>query len=121
MDKDTFHNSLTENGGGPTSNRFSRRLGLSVSPGGGDGATTDNFERQFLRVLNRINHTIELNEIRLAENDRRNVIKDEWQQVALVVDRVLLFIFMATTLGVTYGIMFQAPNSPRFLLGLDND
>ena len=117
MDKDTFHNSLSENGG-PTTNRFSTRLGLSVSSGS-DGATTDNFERQFLRVLNRINHTIELNEIRLAENDRRTVIKDEWQQVALVVDRVLLFIFMATTLGVTYGIMFQAPNSPRFLLGQD--
>ncbi|KAK2167531.1 hypothetical protein NP493_1271g01026 [Ridgeia piscesae] len=120
MDKDTFHNNLPENGGLPPTSRFSMRLGLAGTSSG-DGAVSDNFERQFLRVLNRINQTIEMNEIRLAEEDRRNAIKYEWQQVALVVDRMLLFVFMVTTLGVTYGIMFQAPNSSRFILGLDSD
>jgi len=120
MDKDTFHNNLPENGGLPPTSRFSMRLGLAGTSGG-DGGVSDHFERQFLRVLNRINQTIEMNEIRLAEEDRRTAIKYEWQQVALVVDRMLLFVFMVTTLGVTYGIMFQAPNSSRFILGLDKD
>ena len=49
--------------------------------------TIDNFERQFLRVLNKVYQTIERNEVRLAEQDRRDAIKLEWQQVALVIDR----------------------------------
>ncbi|KAI0221860.1 Ligand-gated ion channel 4 [Lamellibrachia satsuma] len=100
IDKDTFHSNLPENGGLPPTSRFSTRLGLAGSSSG-DGVASDNFERQFLRVLNRINQTIELNEMRVAEEDRRNIIKYEWQQVALVVDRMLLFVFMVTTLGVT--------------------
>ena len=47
----------------------------------------DNFERQFLRVLNKVYQTIERNDARLAEQDRRDAIKLEWQQVALVIDR----------------------------------
>jgi len=47
----------------------------------------DNFERQFLRVLNKVYQTIERNEVRLAEQDRKDAIKLEWQQVALVIDR----------------------------------
>ena len=116
MDKDTFHNNLPENGGLPPTSRFSMRLGLAGTSSG-DGAVSDNFEQQFLRVLNRINQTIEMNEIRLAEEDRRDVIKYEWQQVALVVDRVLFFVFVITTVGLTYGILIHAPNSWRYILG----
>lgn len=47
----------------------------------------DTFEKHFIRVLNKVYQTIEKNEIRLAEQDRRDTIKLEWQQVALVVDR----------------------------------
>ena len=50
-------------------------------------AAIDNFERQFLRVLSKVYQTIERNEIRLAEQDRKDAIKLEWQQVALVIDR----------------------------------
>ncbi|KAK2167529.1 hypothetical protein NP493_1271g01048 [Ridgeia piscesae] len=116
VDKDTFHNNLPENGGLPPTSRFSMRLGLAGTSSG-DGAVSDNFEQQFLRVLNRINQTIEMNEIRLAEEDRRDVIKYEWQQVALVVDRVLFFVFVITTVGLTYGILIHAPNSWRYILG----
>ncbi|KAG7175595.1 putative nicotinic acetylcholine receptor alpha 10-like [Homarus americanus] len=44
----------------------------------------DTFERHFIRVLNKVYQTIEKNEIRLAEQDRRDTIKLEWQQVALI-------------------------------------
>lgn len=47
----------------------------------------ENFERQFLRVLNKVYQHIERNEVRLADQDQRDVIKIEWQQVALVIDR----------------------------------
>lgn len=49
--------------------------------------SADSFERQFLKVLSKVYQHIERNEARLAEQDRKDVIKLEWQQVALVVDR----------------------------------
>ena len=47
----------------------------------------DNFERQFLRVLNKVYTAIERNEIRLSDHDRKDAIKLEWQQLALIIDR----------------------------------
>jgi hypothetical protein len=52
----------------------------------------DNFERQFLRVLNKVYQHIERSEARLADQDRKDVIKLEWQQVALVIDRYTRYI-----------------------------
>lgn len=45
-------------------------------------------------MLHKVYQTIERNEVRLAEQDRRDYIKQEWQQLALVVDRMLMFIFI---------------------------
>jgi hypothetical protein len=67
--------------------------GASFSPSGCPGAggiacsNLETFERQFIRVLNKVYTTIEKNEVRLLEQDRRDTIKLEWQQVALVIDR----------------------------------
>ena len=99
-----------ENGG--ISPRFSNRLRNAAA-----SSTVDNFEKQFLRVLHKVYQTIEKNEIRLAEQDRRDAIKLEWQQVALVVDRVLLYIFVAATVTVTFVILFHAPNSVISMFG----
>jgi len=41
------------------------------------------------------------NDARAAERDRQMSVRVEWQVVATVVDRVLLVIFVATTVGVT--------------------
>ncbi len=70
-----------------------------------------------MRVLQRVYQTIEKNDIRLAEQDRRDVIRLEWQQVALVVDRILLLVFLAVTVGTTAGIILNAPYSHGFLFG----
>ncbi|CAD5117806.1 DgyrCDS6557 [Dimorphilus gyrociliatus] len=110
--RDTFDaDRLPENGG--VSPRFLRRL--RQTPQNSSPQSLDNLERQFMRVLQKVQQTIEKNEIRLAEQDRRDIIKLEWQQVALVVDRILLYIFVFLTIGVTLCIMFQAPLSLDWL------
>ncbi|KAK5975058.1 hypothetical protein GCK32_010377 [Trichostrongylus colubriformis] len=35
---------------------------------------------------------------------------DEWKFVSMVLDRLLLYIFFAATLGGTVGVLFSAPN-----------
>ncbi|CAG0890050.1 unnamed protein product [Darwinula stevensoni] len=93
-----------ENGG--VTPRFNRRMAL-----GGES-----FERQFLRVLNKVYQTIEKNDSRLAEQDRRDTIRLEWQQVALVIDRLLLWVFIVATIGATFGILYMSPHTKLFTM-----
>lgn len=71
----------------------------------------ENFEIQFLKLLEKVNQTIEKNEVRTAEQDRRDKIKSEWQQVALIIDRFLLWVFIISTLGTTFGILSMSPHA----------
>ena len=103
--------------GGQASTGGQRGGGLGDSPPP-TGASLTHVERQFLQTLTKVQQTMEKNEFRLAEQDRRDVIKSEWQQVALVVDRVLLLAFMVTTLSITMAILLHAPHSKEFILGL---
>ncbi|ELT92735.1 hypothetical protein CAPTEDRAFT_165266 [Capitella teleta] len=96
------------------SSRYTDTLPSTISEG-------KDFERQFSRVLHKVHQTIDKNDIRLAEQDRRDIVRLEWQQVALVVDRILLLVFLAILLGVTGSIMFQAPHSFHFLFGDPED
>lgn len=82
-------------------------------PGGGGGGGGDNdFERHFLRVLHKVYQTIERNDIRQAEQDRRDHIRLEWQQVSLVCDRFLLALFVIVTAVATFAILFSSPHGP---------
>lgn len=72
----------------------------------------DSFEAQFLRVLNKVNHTIERNELRLTEQERRDVTEVEWKQVALVCDRFLLWAFLLATAITTTVILCGSPYGP---------
>ncbi|CAL4103525.1 unnamed protein product, partial [Meganyctiphanes norvegica] len=67
-------------------------------------------EQQFLRVLNKVYNTIEKNEMRLGEQDRREATRVEWQQVALVCDRFLLACFVMATCIATFSILFSSPH-----------
>lgn len=91
----------------------------TATPSSGVPASRDqhNFEQCFLRMLDRVHRTIEKSEFRMAEQERRDVIKREWQMVALVVDRVLLVVFMIATLSITAAILLHAPHSAEFLFG----
>ncbi|XP_064613958.1 neuronal acetylcholine receptor subunit alpha-10-like [Liolophura sinensis] len=94
-----------ENGG------INARFTHLLNPPSTNGPMAENFERQFMRVLQKVYQTIERNEMRLVDSDRRDAIKQEWQQVALVVDRLLLWCFVLVTLTLTLAIMLQAPYS----------
>ncbi|CEF66727.1 Nicotinic acetylcholine receptor family and Neurotransmitter-gated ion-channel transmembrane domain and Neurotransmitter-gated ion-channel family and Neurotransmitter-gated ion-channel ligand-binding domain and Nicotinic acetylcholine-gated receptor, transmembrane domain-containing protein [Strongyloides ratti] len=71
--------------------------------------TTDDEKCQndFLFVLEKLHTTMERNEFRLAEKDIRNTRKLEWQQVALVLDRFFLIIFILGTLIISMAILFK--------------
>ncbi|KHN70747.1 Acetylcholine receptor subunit beta-type acr-3 [Toxocara canis] len=48
------------------------------------------------------------NHLRRGNNFKR--IREEWKYVAMVIDRLLLYVFFAVTAGGTMGILFSAPN-----------
>ncbi|XP_023224851.1 neuronal acetylcholine receptor subunit alpha-10-like [Centruroides vittatus] len=90
--------------------RLRHRKEMAASAGG--DVMADEFERQFLRVLNKVYETIEKNEMRIAEQERRDAIKSEWQQIALVCDRLLLAVFLLATVTSTFLILFSSPHGP---------
>ncbi|NP_001267746.1 ligand-gated ion channel 4-like precursor [Aplysia californica] len=71
------------------------------------------FEAYFSRVLQRVYQTIERNDIRLAEQDKREGIKLEWQQVAQITDRLLLTCFVLVTLTITGVVLLASPASVK--------
>ena len=96
--------------------------GISTSGNGGHlssgGVAGENaFEKQFMKTLQKVYQTIERNEMRLAEQDRRDVIKNDWQQVGLVVDRCLLGLFVIITLTITISLMTSPPQGWVFFMG----
>ena len=107
----------TENGGMASHFSRLRHTGTGSSASTIPSSSESNFERQFVKTLQQVCQTIEKNEIRLADQDRRDYIKMEWQQVALVVDRVLLILFIIGTMGVSFGIILNAPHSLGFFVG----
>uniref|UniRef100_A0A0K0EVU7 Neuronal acetylcholine receptor subunit alpha-10-like n=1 Tax=Strongyloides venezuelensis TaxID=75913 RepID=A0A0K0EVU7_STRVS len=67
----------------------------------------ESFEDDFLSVLEKLHASMERNEFRLAEKDLRNTRQLEWQQVALVLDRFFLLLFMFGTIIISMAILFQ--------------
>jgi hypothetical protein len=57
-------------------------------------------------LANNLHSTVDCFQIRLTEQDRRDAIKLEWQQVALVLDRFLLLVFVVGTTLVSFLILF---------------
>ncbi|RUS74599.1 hypothetical protein EGW08_017641 [Elysia chlorotica] len=74
-------------------------------------STASAFEAYFSRVLQRVYQTIEQNDIRLAEKDKREGIKLEWEQVAQITDRLLLTCFVCVTLTITGVVLLVSPAS----------
>lgn len=82
-----------------------------TQPDGFNHPFLDTFERQFLRVLDKVYQTIERNEMRLCEQDHKDSLCLEWQEVALVLDRFLLLIFFVATVLFSGIIIFTAPHA----------
>lgn len=45
----------------------------------------------------------------LRRDNQHRRIRDDWKYVAMVIDRLLLYVFFAVTAGGTMGILFSAP------------
>lgn len=73
--------------------------------------TTNTLEHNFTKVLSKVCNTIENNESRQRDQDVRDSVRFEWQQLALVVDRILLTVFVLVTLVMTSAILMQGPLS----------
>ncbi|CAI4231441.1 unnamed protein product [Auanema sp. JU1783] len=69
--------------------------------------TIDPFEREFLKVMTMVHASIERNEMRVAEKDRRDATQLEWHQVAMVLDRFLLIVFLIGTALSSFVILYQ--------------
>lgn len=65
----------------------------------------DPSQKEFVRILHRVNKTIDKNDQRMAEQDRRDVINLEWQQLALVIDRLLLVLFVVVVICSTLSLL----------------
>lgn len=106
-DNSEYDPDIPAQNGGP---RFMTRL-----PVGGETRTAaDDIEQQFLKVLRKVYETIEKNEQRLAEQDRKDMLKHEWQQLALVLDRLLLLVFIIVTITVTLVVMIPQEYSVAY-------
>ncbi|KAL3832327.1 hypothetical protein ACJMK2_023980, partial [Sinanodonta woodiana] len=93
----------------PATNGFLPQISLFRNQESGRTNFSEAYEQDFMRVLNKVSNTIEKNETRLAEQEYRDIVRLQWQQVAQVVDRLLLSIFMVITLITIFGVMFRAP------------
>lgn len=86
----------------------------SSSPNNSDAAG-DRFQKQFLRLVQKVCDAVERNEMRLERLDEKEVLKLEWNLVAVIVDRLLLWIFVIVTLAVTFGVTFNSPHAHEFI------
>ncbi|XP_065159188.1 neuronal acetylcholine receptor subunit alpha-10-like [Atheta coriaria] len=69
----------------------------------------DAFENQIIRILNKVHASIDRNETRLTEQERRELIEMEWKQTSIILDRMLLCIFVLITIISTTTILCRSP------------
>ncbi|GMR41039.1 hypothetical protein PMAYCL1PPCAC_11234, partial [Pristionchus mayeri] len=104
-DEETPLTMIDENGISPRNNRRSNSQGgMNLRQ---PEYSEDLFETEFLKVMRNVHATIERNEMRQVERDRRDATKLEWEQVAMVLDRFLLVVFVVATTTVTFVILYQ--------------
>jgi hypothetical protein len=66
-------------------------------------------QQNFFRLMRRLNANIERNELRLYDLEIRELIKNEWRQLAMIIDRLMLYIFTVFTSVVLLSIYYQRP------------
>ncbi|CAH1124213.1 unnamed protein product [Ceutorhynchus assimilis] len=73
------------------------------------GDDLDLFEKQIIKVLNRIQQNIEKNEIRVSDQERKELTELEWKQTSIVLDRLLLGAFFFITIITSTTILCRSP------------
>ncbi|XP_048516574.1 neuronal acetylcholine receptor subunit alpha-10 isoform X1 [Dendroctonus ponderosae] len=67
------------------------------------------FEKQVMRVLNRVHLHIERTELRICDQERKELIELEWKQTSIVLDRLLLGAFFLITIITSTTILCRSP------------
>lgn len=62
-------------------------------------------------MLNKVHESIERNDIRLMDQERREMTELEWKQMSIVLDRLLLVIFVLITVVSTTTILCRSPGA----------
>ncbi|XP_065316633.1 neuronal acetylcholine receptor subunit beta-4-like isoform X1 [Gordionus sp. m RMFG-2023] len=68
-------------------------------------------EIRFLLVLEKIHSMMDKHEMRILEQDEKDKIKEEWMQIALIMDRILLLLFVTFTIIISFMIIYSSPYS----------
>jgi hypothetical protein len=69
------------------------------------------FHIYFGDVKNTIEDAIEKNEIRYLESERREIIKNEWSDVAMILDHFLCYFFSFLTIITCAAIFLSSPHT----------
>jgi hypothetical protein len=70
-------------------------------------------QNNFSDIIQTIKNTIEKSEIRLRENEKREIIQNEWSDIAMILDRLLCYFFSVATLAICALIFLNSPHSLR--------
>ena len=70
-------------------------------------------QNNFGEVIRTIKNTIDKSEKRLRESEKREVIQNEWSDVAMILDRLLCYFFSISTLATCALIFLNSPHSLR--------
>ena len=97
-----FHSSNLEN------NCCSYKINC-VNGGNLDSVIQNNFGD----IIRTIKNTIDKSEIRIRENEKREIIQNEWSDVAMILDRLLCYFFSISTLATCALIFLNSPHSLR--------
>ena len=68
-------------------------------------------QKQFGDLIFLIKNSIEKSEVRLLESERREVIQNEWSDVAMILDRVLCCLFLILTIASCAIIFLSSPHT----------
>ena len=69
------------------------------------------FENYFGDLINTIENAIEKSEIRYLESERREIIKNEWSDVAMILDYFLCYFFSFLTIITCTSIFLSSPHT----------
>ncbi|KAL3266839.1 hypothetical protein HHI36_010990 [Cryptolaemus montrouzieri] len=71
----------------------------------------DAFEAQILRLLDKVHASIDKNEQRVSEQERKETTELEWKHASIVLDRLLLAVFFLITIISTTTILCRSPET----------
>ncbi|XP_076252716.1 neuronal acetylcholine receptor subunit alpha-10-like isoform X1 [Rhynchophorus ferrugineus] len=73
------------------------------------GDDLDVFEKHVMKILQRVHQNIDKTELRVIEQERKELTELEWKQTSIVLDRLLLAVFFCITIITSTTILCRSP------------